>query len=329
MTSQPIILVIDDEQIVRDTLDAMLSEDYQVYFAENGMDGLAKATQTQPDVILLDVMMPKVDGYEVCRQIRATKFLAEIPIIMITALDDRDSRLQGLRAGADDFLTKPFDSLELMARIQTITRLNRFRHLVEQRDQLESMHQELLVSYQKTIEGWVSALDLRDQETEGHTQRVTLKSVELAHAIGISDAELDHVRMGALLHDIGKLGIPDSILLKPGTLTVEEWKVMKMHTVYAHQWLTPIDFLKSAINIPYCHHEKWDGSGYPRGLKGEEIPIYARLFAIVDVWDALCSDRPYRAAMSEPEVLEYIKNDSGKHFDPSLVKIFISLQQGA
>ncbi len=329
MSSQPIVLIVDDEQIVRDTLDAMLSEEYQVYFAGNGMDGLALATQTQPDVILLDVMMPKMDGYEVCRQIRATEFLAEIPIIMITALDDRDSRLQGLRAGADDFLTKPFDGMELMARIQTITRLNRFRHLVDQRNQLESMHQELLISYHKTIEGWAGALDLRDHETEGHTQRVTQKSVKLAHAIGISDDQLDHVRMGALLHDVGKLGIPDSILLKPGQLTEEEWKVMKLHPVYAHEWLSPIDFLKTAIDIPHCHHEKWDGSGYPRGLKGEEIPIFARLFAIVDVWDALCSDRPYRAAMPESEVLEYIRNGSGKHFDPALVEVFISLQRTA
>lgn len=327
MSSKPIVLIIDDERIVRDTLDALLSEDYQLHFAENGMEGLTLAMQTEPDVILLDVMMPKLDGYEVCRQIRATDLLAEIPIIMITSLDDRDSRLRGLRVGVDDFLAKPFDSMELLARIQTITRLNRYRHIVEQRSQLEAMHEELLISYHKTIEGWVNALDLRDKETEGHTRRVSEKSVELARAIGINEEQLDNIRIGALLHDVGKLGVPDSILLKPGQLTEEEWKVMRLHPVYAYQWLSPIAFLKNAIDIPYCHHEKWDGSGYPRGLQGKDIPLSARLFAIIDVWDALSSDRPYRAAMPETEVLEYIKSGSGKHFDPSLVEIFISMQE--
>lgn len=327
MSNKPIILVIDDEKIVRETLEALLSEDYQLHFAENGMEGLALAMQTKPDVILLDVMMPKLDGYAVCRQIRATDLLVEIPIIMITALDDRDSRLQGLRAGVDDFLSKPFDSMELLARIQTITRLNRYRHIVEQRSQLEEMHKELLISYHKTIEGWVNALDLRDKETEGHTRRVSEKSVELARAIGVGEDQLNDIRMGALLHDIGKLGVPDSILLKPGKLTEEEWKVMRLHPVYAYQWLAPIAFLKNAVDIPYCHHEKWNGSGYPRGLQGEDIPLSARLFTIVDVWDALCSDRPYRAAMPEHEVLEFIKSGSGEHFDPSLVEIFISMHQ--
>jgi len=325
MNNSPIVLVVDDEKMVRDTLDALLSVDYEVYFAENGMEGIALAIQTRPDIILLDAMMPKVDGFEVCRQIRANELLAEIPIIMITALDDRESRLHGLRAGVDDFLAKPFDSVELLARIQTITRLNRYRRIIEQRSKLEELHQELLISYHKTIEGWSNALDLRDKETEGHTQRVTQKCVEFARAIGVGEEQLEHVRMGGLLHDIGKLGVPDAILLKPGKLTEEEWEIMRMHPVYAYQWLAPIAFLKMAVVIPYCHHEKWDGSGYPRGLRGEDIPLFARLFAIVDVWDALSSDRPYRNALSKAEVLEYIRNQSGLYFDPSLVHVFIDL----
>jgi putative two-component system response regulator len=327
MNSQPIVLIVDDEPIIRETMGALLDRDYELYFAENGLEGLALALQIHPDIILLDVMMPKIDGFEVCRRIRATELLAEVPIIMITALDDRDSRLQGLRAGVDDFLTKPFDRMELLARVQTITRLNRYRRIVEQRNQLESLHEELLISYHKTIEGWVTALDLRDKETEGHTQRVTQKSVELARAIGIDEEQLEHIRIGALLHDIGKLGVPDSILLKPGKLTEDEWKVMRLHPIYAYQWLEPIAFLKFAVDIPYCHHEKWDGSGYPRGLRGEDIPLSARLFAIIDVWDALCSDRYYRAALPEPEVFEYLRKEAGKHFDPSLVEVFISMRQ--
>jgi putative two-component system response regulator len=328
MDSVPKILIIDDNPIVRDTLESLLASlDAEVLMAEDGERGLALAQEGRPDVILLDVMMPGIDGFEVCQRVRATPGLAEVPVVMITALDDRESRLKGLRAGADDFLAKPFDGIELLARIQTITRLNRYRHLVEQRNQLQALHNELLVSYLRTIEGWTKALDLRDKETEGHTERVTQKSIEFGKAIGIADErELEDMRMGALLHDIGKLGVPDAILLKPGKLTDEEWEIMRRHPSYAHGWLSPISFLSRAIDVPYCHHEKWDGTGYPRGLKGEEIPLHARMFAIVDVWDALCSDRPYRKAVPEPEVLDYIKANAGTHFDPALVEVFLKLQ---
>jgi HD-GYP domain-containing protein (c-di-GMP phosphodiesterase class II) len=150
-------------------------------------------------------------------------------------------------------------------------------------------------------------------------------ALKFAHMIGFTEEELAHVRRGALLHDVGKLGIPDSILHKPDKLTEEEWQVMRMHPVYAYQWLSSIKFLLPALDIPYCHHEKWDGTGYPRGLKGQEIPITARLFALVDVWDALCSDRPYRRAMPRTEALEYIRSQVGTHFDPELTKVFIKL----
>jgi HD-GYP domain-containing protein (c-di-GMP phosphodiesterase class II) len=188
------------------------------------------------------------------------------------------------------------------------------------------MHEELLISYQKTIEGWSNALDLRDKETEGHTLRVTQTSVEFGKAMHVNDDDLEHIRLGSLLHDVGKLGVPDAILLKPGKLTDEEWDVMRKHPVYAYEWLSPIPFLEKALDIPYCHHEKWDGSGYPRGLHGENIPLFARLFAIVDVWDALCSERPYRAAIPEPEVLSYIQKEAGTHFDPQLVDVFVKLK---
>jgi putative two-component system response regulator len=329
MTILPLVLIIDDDAMVCDTLEALLDASYELRFAENGAEGVMLALQIQPDVILLDVMMPEMDGFEVCRRIRSTPLLAEVPIIMITALDDRESRLRGLRTGADEFLSKPFDSIELLARLQTTTRLNRYRRIAEQRHELESLHRELLVSYHQTIQGWSDALDLRDQETEGHTRRVTDMSVKFARAVGVSEAQLDDVRMGALLHDVGKLGVPDAVLLKPGKLTEDEWKVMRMHPVYAYQWLAPIDFLREAVVIPYCHHEKWDGSGYPRGLRGPEIPLLARLFAVVDVWDALSYGRPYRAAWPEAKVLDYIIGEAGRHFDPELVKIFIALQAEA
>lgn len=190
---------------------------------------------------------------------------------------------------------------------------------------LQATNEELMRAYDATIEGWSRAMDLRDRETEGHTQRVTDLTLELARAMGLEDSSLVHIRRGALLHDIGKLGVPDSILLKPDRLTVEEWKIMKKHPEFAFDMLSPIEYLKPALNIPYCHHEKWDGTGYPLGLRGEQIPLEARIFAVADVWDALSSDRPYRNAWPSDKTFEYICGQSGKHFDPRVVDCFIQL----
>ena len=190
---------------------------------------------------------------------------------------------------------------------------------------LQSANRELFNAYDSTIEGWSRALDLRDKETEGHSQRVTEMTMKLANMAGVSEAELVHIRRGALLHDIGKMGIPDNILLKPDKLSDEEWIIMRKHPVFAFELLSPIAYLRPALDIPYCHHEKWDGSGYPRGLKGEQIPLAARLFAIVDVWDALRSDRPYRKGWTKEKVIEHIKSLSGTQFEPSAVELFIKM----
>lgn len=192
-------------------------------------------------------------------------------------------------------------------------------------DNLQRTSSELLASYDATIEGWSRALDLRDKETEGHSQRVTELTLRLARTFGWSEAELVHMRRGALLHDMGKLGVPDSILLKPGKLTDAEWDVMRQHPRYAYEMLAPIAYLRPALEIPYCHHEKWDGTGYPRGLKGEQIPLAARIFAVADVWDALRSDRPYRSAWPEAKVREQIRQLAGSHFDPQVVERFLAL----
>ena len=197
---------------------------------------------------------------------------------------------------------------------------------VEMLTNLQRSHGDLVLAYDMTLEGWARALDLRDKETEGHTQRVSEVSVRLARAMGMNEADLVHIRRGALLHDIGKIGIPDHILLKPGPLTEEEWVIMRMHPTYAFQMLTPIDYLGPALDIPYCHHERWDGTGYPRKLQGEQIPLSARLFAVVDVWDALRSDRPYRPAWGEEQVRDHIRRQSGTHFDPRTVEAFFQLQ---
>ena len=184
---------------------------------------------------------------------------------------------------------------------------------------------DLILAYDSTLEGWAHALELRDQETEGHTRRVMQMTVDLARNMGVGKNELENVRRGALLHDIGKMGIPDSVLLKPGTLNDYEWEIMRRHPEYAYQFLEPIEYLHPALDIPYCHHEKWDGSGYPRGLKGTQIPFIARIFAIVDVWDALRSDRPYRAAWNPETTRKYIIDQSGIHFDPQVVHMFLEL----
>lgn len=320
------VLIVDDEYIGRETLQSVLEgEGYELEMAENGFQAIEKAKKLLPDVILLDVMMPGMTGFEVCHRIRNDPQIAEIPIIILTALDDRESLLNALKAGADDFISKPFDRYELRARLMGITRLNRYQKLIQERAKLREANAQLLSAYEATIEGWSHALDLRDRETEGHSRRVTQLTVRLAQALGISDDDILHIRRGALLHDMGKIGIPDSILHKPDKLTDEEWAIMRQHPQLAYDMLYPIEYLRPALDIPLTHHEKWDGTGYPRGLKGEEIPIVARLFAVVDVWDALTSDRPYRPAWSPEEARAYIREQSGKHFDPQVVDLFFKV----
>jgi putative two-component system response regulator len=273
-------------------------------------------------------MMPGMDGFETCRAIRSDESLAEVPILFLTALDDRQSLLTGLASGADDYITKPIDRHELRARLKSITHLDRYHKLIEERKRLAEANKSLISMYDETIEGWSRAMDLRDKETEGHSRRVTEMTLELAKALGIQGESLLHIRRGALLHDMGKLGVPDTILFKTAVLNEEEWKLMRQHPQMAYEMLYPIEYLRPALEIPYCHHEKWDGTGYPRKLKGEEIPLSARLFSVVDVWDALTSNRPYRPAWSYEKSMDYIREQSGRHFDPLAVDLFMKMKSG-
>lgn len=195
----------------------------------------------------------------------------------------------------------------------------RLAHLVEQ------LRAELRVAYDEIIAGWARALDLRDQQAEGHTRRVAEWVVKLGRGHGMPDDALVHIYRGALLHDIGTMLVPDSILLKPGSLTDEEWQIVRRHPVYAYALLSPVTHLRPALEIPYCHHEKWNGTGYPRGLKGDQIPLAARIFSVVDVWDALCSDRPYRKAWAHEEAQEYVCEHIGRDFDPQVVEKFLTI----
>ena len=190
-------------------------------------------------------------------------------------------------------------------------------------EQLQDSNSEISIAYDATLEGWAKALELRDRETVGHAHRVIEMTLKMANRLGIQGEALQHIRRGALLHDIGKMGIPDSILQKPGPLTPNEWEIMRQHPIHAYEMLKTIDYLSPALEIPYCHHERWDGEGYPRGLNGKNIPLSARIFAVVDVWDALTSNRPYRFAWSQEQAKEYIHRESGRHFDPDVVAAFL------
>ncbi|MHA2638031.1 MAG: HD-GYP domain-containing protein, partial [bacterium JZ-2024 1] len=190
-------------------------------------------------------------------------------------------------------------------------------------EHLQKSQGDLIVAYDTTLEGWATLLDLREKETAGHSQRVAIMSLRLAKLVGVSEKDYAHIRRGALLHDIGKIIVPDHILLKTGPLNEEEWKIMKMHPVVAYELLNKVPFLQPALDIPYAHHEKWDGKGYPRGLQGYEIPLHARFFALIDVYDALTSERPYRKAYSPSEALSIMEREVEKHFDPDIFKIFL------
>ena len=320
------ILIVDDNSANRDTLEALLTSlGHELRFAQSGEEALKKAIALPPDLILLDVNMPGMDGFEVCEKLRADSKLASVPIVITTSLDDKKSKMRGIEVGADDFITKPIDGMEIRARVKMILRLNRYRKSLQQQDEIQRAHNELQDAYEETLKGWVRALDARDRETELHSRRVTLLTKSVARQAGIADQDLEDVRRGALLHDIGKIAVPDHILRKPGPLTDAEWVIMRTHPKAAYDILKPINYLANSLDIPYCHHERWDGAGYPRGLKGDAIPLSARIFAVIDVWDALLSDRPYRKAWEREKVIEHIQENSGTHFDPVLADLFLKM----
>ncbi len=509
------ILVVDDSPSNLHLLVKMLvAQGYRVRVATDGQQAIASAEANPPDLLLLDVMMPGLDGYEVCRRLKAQAETRDIPILFLSALTQPGHKVEGFASGGVDYITKPFQTNEVLARVathlalqrasralqdktsqleranaelareiaertraedalrqtqaelvvrvqertaelsasnaalraeiaernraelalkenearyrtlfenardaiiilhgeyliecnsrtlemlnctreqivgQTLSRfspllqpdggdlieqarkkiaealagepqqfewqyrlstgtllsaevsLNRIElsgqlflqaiiHDITERkkaeQQIQQLNAELLAAYDATLEGWAHALDLRDKETEGHSQRVVEMTIGLARALGLGEPQLTHLRRGALLHDIGKMGLPDHILFKPDKLDAEEKRLMNLHPVMAYDMLSRVDYLKPALDIPYCHHEKWDGTGYPRGLKGEEIPLAARIFAIVDVWDALRSDRIYRRGWTAEQTREYILSEAGKYFDPQLVPVFLSL----
>lgn len=281
---------------------------------------LSALSKYDPDLIISDYSLPLFNGRHALDLTLAHN--PSLPLIILTGSINEETAVECMKAGAADYVIK-----EHIARLPFAVKGALERKQIQQARLtaerfLQQAHLELTMAYDATIEGWAHALDLRDKVTEGHSRRVMEMTLHMARELGLKQEDLHHVRRGALLHDIGKMGISDAILLKPSKLTAEEWEIMRLHPQLAYEMISPIDYLCPALDIPYCHHEKWDGSGYPRGLKGSEIPIAARIFAVVDVYDALTSDRPYRSAWDKKKALAYIREQSGRHFDPHAVDLF-------
>jgi len=305
----PVILLVDDEPTNLRVLRTVLNDLYRLLFAKNGQEALQLATEHQPDLILLDVMMPGMTGFEVCTKLKADSQTRHIPVIFVTALRDEIDETQGFDVGAVDYITKPITPAVVRARVKTQLSLVQAEELKKTRLQI--------------IQRLGRAAEYRDNETGLHILRMSHFSQVIALAYGLSPKRAEDLLHAAPMHDIGKIGIRDDILLKPGKLTDEEFKEMQRHPLIGAEILGDADshLLKLAQQVALYHHEKWDGSGYPHGLKGEAIPLEARIVALCDVFDALTSTRPYKSAWSIEETMSHLQAQKGRHFDPQLVDL--------
>ncbi|MBM3803817.1 MAG: response regulator [Acidimicrobiia bacterium] len=292
--------------------DILESPRCRLLLARNGQEALDLALQYHPDLVLLDVMMPELDGYQVCHQLKGTRDKQLIPVVMITALTDLGDKIRGIEAGADDFLNKPFNVAEFAARVRSLLRLKQIT------DELENA-ETVLFSLALGVEA-------KDPSTIGHCERLARYSVKLGEPLGLEASALKALQRGGILHDIGKLGVPDAILLSPRPLSREDWSVMRQHTLIGERICQPLRSFGQVLPIIRCHHERWDGSGYPDGLRGEEIPLTARILQIVDVFDALCSQRPYKPPLSVGAVLQQLHEEARRGWrDRELTQEFIWL----
>lgn len=336
----PVILVVDDEDLNLRLIEALLKpHGYQVHTAKNGEEALEKVHETAPDIILLDIMMPKMNGFEVAEHLRSDPETRIIPIVMVTALQDVEDRVRALEVGADDFLTKPVDRMELRARVRSLLKVKAYNdHMKNYQQELEAeVHNrtlELQAAYQQvqsasleTILRLSRAAEYKDEDTGAHIQRMSNYSAMIGERMGLNDTTVERVLYAAPMHDVGKIGIPDHILLKPGPLTPEEWVVMRQHTTIGAAIMEGSDegFIKLAEVIALSHHERWDGNGYPFGLAGSKIPLVGRIVAIADVFDALMSKRPYKEPFSLEKSLDIIQKGRGSHFDPDVVDTFMDI----
>jgi putative two-component system response regulator len=319
VSERPVILVVDDAAECIDVARVVLSSEFQVKAAISGGKALEVIAQSPPDLVLLDVMMPNMSGYEVCRRLKAEARTAQIPVIFATTLSDSESEAKGLELGAVDYVTKPYVPALLRSRVRTHVAL--FRQHIELERLVEARTRELLETRLEIIRRLGRAAEYRDNETGMHVLRMSHISQTIALAAGMPSDDAELILQASPMHDIGKLGIPDRILLKPSQLEPEEWEQMKRHTTIGAQIIGdhPSELMALAKRVALHHHERWDGTGYPDGLVGEAIPLEARVVAVADVFDALLSVRPYKRAWSVDETAKYLTESSGCHFEPRLV----------
>ncbi|GHF88092.1 response regulator [Thalassotalea marina] len=311
LDTRPLILIVDDEPANLRVLKQILHQDYRLAFAKSGEEAIRLATDNQPQLILLDIMMPDMTGFEACKQLKAKASTRKIPVIFVTALNHETDEAQGFEIGAVDYITKPVSSPVVRARVKT------HLSLVDA--------EELKATRLQIIQRLGRASEFKDNETGMHVVRMSHFAQILALAYGLDHARADMLLHTAPMHDVGKIGIPDHIMLKPGKLTDEEFAIMKTHPQIGVEILGDDDseLITLAKVVALTHHEKWDGSGYPQGLKGEEIPIEGRIVAVADVFDALTSVRPYKEAWSIDKTMAFFQEQSGKHFEPKLVDLLV------
>ena len=333
------ILVVDDEETIREIVSSMLTTaGYKCRQAGSGMEALALLESGEEfELMLSDLMMANLDGIGLLE--RTKERFPDMPVVMVTAVHDISVALAAIRNGAYDYLLKPFEREQLLATVRRALENRRLKQenrayqtglesLVAARtEQLKKALVDLERSYDITLEALGGALDLKDAETEGHSRRVTAFTIAIARAMGLPKSQIDVIARGAFLHDIGKMAIPDKILTKPGALTPDEVTIMREHCYHGYQILSRIPFLAEAAEIVYSHQERYDGTGYPRGLKGDQIPLGARMFSVADTLDAITSDRPYRPAQTLQAAREEIERWSGRQFDPDVVKVFLSMPE--
>ena len=342
MKDKPVILVVDDQLQNVELLEAQLVQlGYEIIRAANGKDALTIITGNEIDLMLLDIMMPGMDGFEVIRRVRQGTKTRLLPIILVTALRETEDRIKGIEAGCDDFISKPVDKMELFARVRSLLKVKDYNDLMlnyrkelesevtARTEQLKQALERIKTASLDTIYRLSVASEYKDKDTGAHIKRMSRYSVAVARRMGLDENTIETILYSAPMHDLGKIGIPDQILMKPAILDPAEWKIMKMHTVIGAKILQGSDaeFIKSGESIALSHHEKWDGSGYPNGVKGQEIPIAGRIVAIADVFDALTSKRPYKEPFTIEKSLAIVKEGRGTHFDPDVVDAFFDIQE--
>ncbi len=345
---KPIVLIADDDEGIRYLLATLCEGNgYEPIVTQNGRQAVAEALRRPPDVILLDALMPEMNGFEAISRLKADRRTSHIPVLILTGLTSREDRLKGIAMGANDFLTKPIDAEELLLRLRNNLKIKEFhdflsnhaeileRQVAERTRELQQAFERLKAaseiisgSYKDAVYRLAAVAEYRDEDTGAHIRRISYFTRELAAGLGLDDKFRDMIFYAAVMHDIGKVGIPDSILLKPGQLTSEEWEVMKGHTTTGARILQGSDspYLQMAAEIALSHHERWDGSGYPGGLKGESIPLAAQITNLADQYDALRTERPYKQAFDHEQACRILLRGDGRirpeHFNPRLLAVF-------